>query len=191
MAETPCYFNGNTAMYGLGIRIGYYLQWFSAIFADWKAPSEVNNLREANTLFTTATFLATVIQVSRNALEIVEVYIVLVLIVGLSMRVFLKLAWRIYESNSSQSQKSGTKALTKNFKLDIHVVFYGGCHISDTVLGVQDSTAGKTDGLRSIWVLVCKVQAERKLVYQAAYHFILPQSDKSDHIEGGWGTAEP
>lgn len=53
------------------------------------------------------------------------------------------------------------------------------------VLGVQDSTAGKTDRLHSIWVLFCKDQAERRLVYHAAYRFMLPQSDKSDHNEGG------
>ena len=79
-----CQFSGNSDMYGLGIRLGYYLQWFGAIFASWIAPSEVNSLRFSIDLFVAATFLALVILTANDAdsLEPVEIYIVLLLMFG-------------------------------------------------------------------------------------------------------------
>jgi hypothetical protein len=56
-------------MYGLGIRIGFYLQWYSAIVASWIAPSEINSLRFTNSLFIAATFLALVIQTAGGNLH--------------------------------------------------------------------------------------------------------------------------
>jgi hypothetical protein len=71
-------------MYGLGIRIGFYLQWYSHILSDWLAPSEVGNLRTSNSLFLAAIFLALVIKTVRNAAELraTEAYIVLLFAFG-------------------------------------------------------------------------------------------------------------
>jgi len=65
-------------MYGLGIRLGFYLQWYGAILAAWIARGEVKGLRLANIFFSAATLLATVIQVAKGAsLQVVEIYIIL------------------------------------------------------------------------------------------------------------------
>ena len=77
-------FDGNTDMYGLGIRIGFYLQWYAGGFASWLALSEVVELRLTNSVFIAATFLALLIQVILDVsnLQVVEVYIILLLTFG-------------------------------------------------------------------------------------------------------------
>lgn len=93
-----CSFDGNSDMYGLGIRLGFYLQWFGAIFAAWFARSEVPGLRFTNALFVAATFLALVIQVATNAsnLQIVEIYIILLLTFGAWLWLVPIYIWRVF-----------------------------------------------------------------------------------------------
>ena len=77
-------FDRNTDMYGLGIRIGFYLQWYAGDFASWLALSEVVELRLTNSVFITATLLALLIQVILDVsnLQVFEVYIILLLTFG-------------------------------------------------------------------------------------------------------------
>lgn len=84
-------------MYGLGIRLGYYLQWFGAIFAAWMAPSEVKTLRFSIDLFVAASFLALVILTVRdvNSLQPVETYIVLLLMFGAYLALIPIYIWRL------------------------------------------------------------------------------------------------
>lgn len=92
-----CSFAGNTDMYGLGIRIGFYLQWFAGDLASWLAPSEVNGIRLTNSVFIAATFLALVIQISLNVsnLQVVEVYIILLLTFGYYLFFVPLYTWRL------------------------------------------------------------------------------------------------
>lgn len=92
-----CSFAGNTDMYGLGIRIGFYLQWFAVDLASWFAPSEVNAIRLTNSIFIAATFLALIIQVSLNVsnLQVVEVYIILLLTFGYYLFFVPLYTWRL------------------------------------------------------------------------------------------------
>jgi hypothetical protein len=80
--SSPCNFTGNSDMYGLGIRVGFYLQWHGTILASWIAREEVPGLRQSNSFFVSATFLALVIQTAGNGLRPVEIYIVLLLTFG-------------------------------------------------------------------------------------------------------------
>lgn len=77
-----CGFDGNEDMYGLGIRIGFYLQWFGAIAADFLALNEVPNQRLTYCLFITAVFIALLSQISMSSLRPVEIYIVSLQAVG-------------------------------------------------------------------------------------------------------------
>lgn len=90
-----CSFDGNADMYGLGIRIGFYLQWFGTILASWIARSEVQGMRFSNSLFVSATFLALIVQVSQNALRPVEIYIVLLLMFGAYLYIVPLYIWRL------------------------------------------------------------------------------------------------
>lgn len=79
---TLCSTPGNPDMYGLGIRIGFYLQWYSAILASSVAPSEINSLRFSNSLFIAATFVALIVQTARDTLDPIDIYIVSLLMFG-------------------------------------------------------------------------------------------------------------
>jgi hypothetical protein len=82
-----------------GIRIGYYLQWYGAILAAWIAPDESKDLRIANSLFVTATFLALVILTVRDhapdEMPIVETYIILFLTFGSYLVLVPIYIWRM------------------------------------------------------------------------------------------------
>jgi hypothetical protein len=82
-------------MYGLGIRLGYYLQWYGGIFASLLAPEEVPGARFALGLFISATFLALVIQTVQHGLYEVEIYIILLLTFGAYLFIIPSLLWRL------------------------------------------------------------------------------------------------
>jgi hypothetical protein len=84
-------------MYGLGIRLGYYLQWFGAIFAAWMAPGEVKGLRFSIDIFVAATFLAVIILTARdvNSLQPVETYVILLLMFGAYLALVPIYLWRL------------------------------------------------------------------------------------------------
>ncbi|KAF5877172.1 uncharacterized protein Bfra_001535 [Botrytis fragariae] len=82
-----CIIDGNSDIYGLGIRIGYYLQWYASLLASAPRGSsgkvalgEVQSLSLSIFLFSLATFLALITQTS--TLKLAEVYIILLFIVG-------------------------------------------------------------------------------------------------------------
>ncbi|KAF2639521.1 hypothetical protein P280DRAFT_402131 [Massarina eburnea CBS 473.64] len=79
-----CKFEANSDMYGLGIRLAYYLQWYGMILASWIAPSEVKSLAFSNDIFVAATFLALIIETAGHVdrIQPVEIYIVLLLTFG-------------------------------------------------------------------------------------------------------------
>jgi hypothetical protein len=119
-----CTFAGNSDMYGLGIRLGYYLQWFGVIVAGWIVPGEVEGLRMANSLFVAATFLALLVQVGKNlspqdgGLETVEIYIILLLTFGSSFAVVPALLWRFitkFDPEKDPTRWSGAPPQSKTF----------------------------------------------------------------------------
>ncbi|KAI9888302.1 MAG: hypothetical protein M1814_000755 [Vezdaea aestivalis] len=61
MSDQTCGFDGNSDLYGLGIRIGYYTQAMAAWFANWFVLSEVNGLRKTNILFLFAAMVALIV----------------------------------------------------------------------------------------------------------------------------------
>ncbi len=77
-----CVLRGKPAMYGLGIRLAFYLLWFGTVLAGWLAPRAGGSLRMTLLVLVAATFLALVVQVSNGALRAVEIYVMLLLIYG-------------------------------------------------------------------------------------------------------------
>ncbi|MCJ1291253.1 hypothetical protein MMC34_002796, partial [Xylographa carneopallida] len=59
-SSTPCGFPGNTDLYGLGIRIGYYTQAFASWLGNFFVLQESKTLRPVNTLFMLAMFIGLV-----------------------------------------------------------------------------------------------------------------------------------
>ncbi|KAN0080492.1 hypothetical protein V8E54_003696 [Elaphomyces granulatus] len=121
---TSCVINGNSDMYGLGIRVGFYLQWYGAILASWIAPSEINALRFSNSLFVGATFLALIIQTAESELQPVEIYIILLLAFGYYLYFVPLFLWRLVTGCSPHldpsrwpRKKQGTVFSVLNFIL--------------------------------------------------------------------------
>ena len=90
----PTFF-GDESMYGLGIRIGFYLLWFGAVLAGWIARRDTPLVRGVLLLYVAATFLGLIIQVSNNALTAVEVYLVLLLVYGAYYAYIPLYLWRL------------------------------------------------------------------------------------------------
>lgn len=104
-----CAFDGNSDMYGLGIRLSFYLQWLCKILAtilQTKAKllptqdslfEELSSLIFANSVFVAATFLTLIIQSAGNAnnLEFVEAYIILLLTFGSNLALIPVYIWRL------------------------------------------------------------------------------------------------
>ena len=57
-SQNSCGFTGNSDLYGIGIRLGYYTQALSVWFANYFVFSEARELRSVNLLFLVALFIA-------------------------------------------------------------------------------------------------------------------------------------
>jgi hypothetical protein len=92
-----CAFQGDSDMYGIGIRTGFYLTWFAGFLAPWVRRSEVANIAVTISLFIAATFLALLIQTSidSTSLRPVEIYIVLLLTFGQYLSFVPIYVWRL------------------------------------------------------------------------------------------------
>lgn len=77
----PCGFVGNADMYGIGVRYGFYLQWFATLLITIFSPSEEETLRIVNLTIQTSIFLGIAVQ-SSSETNPVEPIIVLFLMCG-------------------------------------------------------------------------------------------------------------
>jgi hypothetical protein len=92
---TTCEVSGNSDMYGLGIRVGFYLQWMSSPVAAWIAKDETSGLRTANAFFVSATFIGLIIETALNHLDVVEIYVILLLGFGAQYSWLIAILWRV------------------------------------------------------------------------------------------------
>lgn len=90
-----CEVYGNTDLYGLGVRIGYYLQWLSLLFGAWVCPREVPKLRIANTFYISAIFFALVLLIRYDTLDDVDIYVTLLFTFGPAVYTCIFLTWHI------------------------------------------------------------------------------------------------
>lgn len=74
----PCSIDGQQDIYGMGIRAGLYLQWYSTVLAYLYASKEASALLIINILFSMATAIA--LLVHRQDIDILEVKIVTILL---------------------------------------------------------------------------------------------------------------
>ncbi len=74
-------FEGNADFYGLGIRIGIYLQWVSAWLSMLLDPESAERVLDANSAFVFTLVIATIIFARHNAAG-VEIYIMLQILFG-------------------------------------------------------------------------------------------------------------
>jgi hypothetical protein len=99
----PCpNFEGNSDFYGLGIRIGIYLQWFSSWISNSVNPSAAATNHDTNTVFLCAILIATAVASADGSLQLVEKYILLLLSSGFFCTVlsFFELRLRLLQPSS-------------------------------------------------------------------------------------------
>jgi hypothetical protein len=93
---------GNSDFYGLGIRIGVYLQWFSSWVSNSINPDAAATNHDTNTIFLCALLIATAVAFSDGSLQLSEKYLLLLLSSGFFCTVlsFLGLRLRLLQSSS-------------------------------------------------------------------------------------------
>ncbi|KAI4867635.1 hypothetical protein F4820DRAFT_412900 [Hypoxylon rubiginosum] len=94
---TACGFDGHADVYGLGIRLGFYFQWYGAILASWIAPGEVRTLRHTNAVFLASTLLSLI--ALRQELSVPEAYVVQMFLFGSALYVVPKAGLRLLARN--------------------------------------------------------------------------------------------
>jgi hypothetical protein len=104
--EEPCPgIEGNSDLYGLGIRIGVYLQWFSAWISNTMNPSGAASNHDANTIFLTAILIATTVALAGGEIQPVEAYIMLLLSSGFVFTVLSFLGIRLHFLRPSSTRR--------------------------------------------------------------------------------------
>ena len=93
---------GNSDFYGLGIRIGVYLQWLSSWISNSVNPDAAATNHDTNTVFLCALLIATAVAFSDGSLQLSEKYILLLLSSGFFCTVlsFLGLRLRFLQPSS-------------------------------------------------------------------------------------------
>jgi len=89
-------FEGNSDFYGLGIRVGIYLQWFSSWISNTANPSAAATNHDTNTVFLCAILIATAVAFADGSLQLVEKYLLLLLSSGFFCTVLSFLGLRLH-----------------------------------------------------------------------------------------------
>lgn len=93
--DASCAIEGNADMYGLGIRLGFYLQWLASVLANLlMTKAEIHTTRFAMNTYTSAVFVALVVQITRGTATALDTYIVLLLCFGSHYSMVPIFLWR-------------------------------------------------------------------------------------------------
>jgi hypothetical protein len=115
----PCpSIEGNSDFYGLGIRIGVYLQWLSSWISNSVNPDAAATNHDTNTVFLCALLIATAVAFSDGSLQLSEKYILLLLssgflstvvsFLGLRLRFLQPSSWRSFRQAAAKAWTEGT-----------------------------------------------------------------------------------
>lgn len=72
-----CGIEGNPDFYGLGIRIGIYLQWITALLANLFSKESIGGNLETNTIFLLALYVAIAVATAQNSVQTAELVVLL------------------------------------------------------------------------------------------------------------------
>lgn len=95
-------FAGNSDLYGLGIRLGIYLQWISSLLANSLLPTTVSDSLDTNSIFLFAVFIAIAVATNLSGgLHPVEPFILLQLCFGFLLSVLSVNGFKLVLSNDA------------------------------------------------------------------------------------------
>ncbi|KAK1673779.1 hypothetical protein BDP55DRAFT_633724 [Colletotrichum godetiae] len=93
-----CQVQGEPGLYGLGIRVAFYIQWFGAIVVEYLDMTDLPDMRLLGLLFSAAAFLGLVIHLSvaaaASSVQPADVYIVLLLAMGIYIPLVPLYLWK-------------------------------------------------------------------------------------------------
>lgn len=81
-SSAVCGINGNSDFYGLGIRIGIYLQWTTAFLSNHLLQESIGSNLETNTIFLLALFVAMIVATINKTVQTAELIVLLHLCFG-------------------------------------------------------------------------------------------------------------
>ena len=77
-----CGFDGNPDLYGIGVRVGLYLQWIATLLTTLFEPKDEGLLRIVNLLIQSAIFIGMVLLTSHQEVQSIEPVLAIWLIFG-------------------------------------------------------------------------------------------------------------
>lgn len=93
--ESFCQVQGKPQLYGLGIRVAFYIQWFGVLVAEYLEFADHSSPRLLGLLLSSAAFLGLVVQLGlQTALEPADIYIVLLLAAGVFLPLVPLYFWK-------------------------------------------------------------------------------------------------
>ena len=98
-------FEGNPDFYGLGIRLGVYLQWSSSWLTNTLNPNAAAVNHDANSIFVLAIIVAVFVSLGNNTIQPIEAYIMLLFCFGFFYTVLSHLGIRLYLMDATSSVK--------------------------------------------------------------------------------------
>jgi hypothetical protein len=115
-----CEFEGNPDMYGIGIRLGFYLQWFAVMLSTFLHISEeLSGIRFGLICFRAATFLALVVMTASGSATVMDMYITLLLCFGYYYFLIPLFLWRILSRFDVDYDPTRWNILPTSLKFDI------------------------------------------------------------------------
>ena len=123
--NVSCGFDGNSDIYGVGIRVGYYTQALAVYFANMFLVSEAKSLRAVNSLFLLALSIVTVIY-AYNAASVHAIEVFILLQTGLCLGIVSIMEGTRYSSKYIRVDK-GTliiRTILMNFGLIYNLYFW-------------------------------------------------------------------
>ncbi|KAI8228128.1 hypothetical protein K4K55_007640 [Colletotrichum sp. SAR 10_96] len=78
-----CQVQGRSDLYGLGLRVAFYIQWFGAIIVEYLEVADLPDIRLIGLLFSAAAFFGLIVKVTVTTLQPADVYIVFLLAMGI------------------------------------------------------------------------------------------------------------
>lgn len=89
-----CQLQSRPDMYGLGIRVAFYIQWFGAALMTCIDEADLSDIRLFGIILSAAITLAMIVQAANNSLRSADIYITLLLAAGIYLPLVPIYIWK-------------------------------------------------------------------------------------------------
>ncbi|KAM7200652.1 hypothetical protein V8F20_005154 [Naviculisporaceae sp. PSN 640] len=148
---------GNAPLYGLGIRISFYLLWLSPLLLlPFLTPSSIPTFRLLSSFFIIATFFALILQSSWGTITALDAYITLLLTSGAFFTYIPIYVWKVLSMcnpfwDCTRWPRVPTTRLYKNVEMltilavSSYSVWFWGTGVKDLPNGTANASVGSQD----------------------------------------------